>query len=131
LWTGENGQALPAVASWLAVVVLLIYIAVALGYGFVIAREELRDRMDFKTQKVQFMLSWLVHTSVLRVNTFCKICVYTQVDMVNIQMMDVAPGWGLPSKGTFPRRREVRFWSVVCGCVFVCVHSYGVICRMP
>ncbi len=47
---GENGQAIPDFASWMAMCVLLIYIAVALGYGVVIVREEMQDQI--KTNKI-------------------------------------------------------------------------------
>ncbi len=45
--TGLNGHAMPEAASWLAVVVLVAYITMALGYGVVVVRKELQHQRKF------------------------------------------------------------------------------------
>jgi hypothetical protein len=64
LVTGENGQAIPTVASWLAVVVLMIFMTVAIGYGVVVVREEVQDRSKPKLESaLQVRLAvWLCVT---------------------------------------------------------------------
>ena len=57
--TGENGRAVPDLASWLAVVVLVVYVCVALGYGVLVAREEVQDRNKPKLQSAHVTMRYV------------------------------------------------------------------------
>ena len=66
--TGENGRAVPDLASWLAVVVLVVYVCVALGYGVLVAREELQDRNKPKLQSANVPIRHVCACGVHRVS---------------------------------------------------------------